>query len=194
MKKISKFIGLACVTITLAFTSIDNKIIVIDVSHGGHDSGICVDQLKEKEIALHIATKIKELNKNENVEIILTRESDKFLTLNERIENINKLKPDVVISLHVNSNENKNKNGMEIFVSDKNNQKEKSKELALNLFNSFDDHQVEVKNADYYLLKNVNYPIAIVELGYLTNGKDRQLLTSKIGQLQVVTSILKAIK
>lgn len=138
--------------------------------------------------------KIKEQNKNANVEIILTRDSDKFVTLNERTENINALKPDFIISLHVNSSEDKNKNGMEIVVSNKNKQKEKSKKLALDLSNSFDNHQVEIKNADLYLLKNVNHPIALVELGYLTNENDRELLTSENGQLELVTSILNAIK
>ncbi len=178
----------------LDFTGSNKKTIVIDVSHGGQDNGVSIGNLNEKEITLNIAKKIKELNENDNVEIILTRDSDKFLTLNERIENINVLKPDFVISLHVNSNEDRSQNGMEIFVSNKNKQKDKSTKLALDLLNSFDNHQVEIKNADLYLLKNVNYPIALVELGYLTNENDRELLTSENGQLELVTSILNAIK
>jgi N-acetylmuramoyl-L-alanine amidase len=194
MKNILKFIGLAFLTITFAFTSSDKKVIVIDVSHGGQDNGISIGKLNEKEITLNIAKKIKEQNKNANVEIILTRDSDKFVTLNERTENINALKPDFIISLHVSSSEDKNKNGMEIVVSNKNKQKDKSTKLALYLLNSFDKHQAEIKNADLYLLKNVNYPIALVELGYLTNDKDREVLTSENGQLELVTSILNAIK
>lgn len=178
----------------LNFKNSNKKTIVIDVSHGGQDNGVSIGNLNEKEITLNIAKKIKELNENDNVEIILTRDSDKFLTLNERTENINALKPDFVISLHVNSNEDRSQNGMEIFVSNKNKQKDKSTKLALDLLNSFDKHHTEIKNADLYLLKNVNYPIALVELGYLTNENDRELLTSENGQLELVTSILNAIK
>tara|TARA_R110002124_G_scaffold100353_2_gene247229 strand:- start:1144 stop:1581 length:438 start_codon:yes stop_codon:yes gene_type:complete len=144
MKNIFRIIGLAFLTITLAFTSIDKKIILIDVSHGGYDNGISIGELNEKEITLNIAKKIKELNENANVDIILTRDSDKFISLNERTESINKLRPDFVISLHVNSNEDRSQNGMEIFVSNKNKQKVKSEKLALDIYNSFDNHNREI--------------------------------------------------
>ncbi len=194
MKNLLKFIGLAFLTITLAFTTVDKKTIVIDVSHGGHDNGATVNGFNEKEIALNIANKVKELNKNSNVEIILTRDSDKFLSLNERTEQINKLKPDFVISLHANSTNNENESGKEIFVSDKNIQKEKSGSLALELFYSFNDRNVEIKKAEFYLLKNVKCPIALVELGYLTNESDREILTTEKGQSELAESILRVIK
>ena len=194
MKNLLKFIGLAFLTITLAFTNVDKKTIVIDVSHGGHDNGTTAHGFNEKEIALNIANKIKQLNKNSSVEIILTRDSDKFLSLNERAEQINKLKPDFVISLHANATDDKKQSGKEIFVSDKNKQKEKSGNLALELFYSFNDRNVEIKKADFYLLKNVEYPIALIELGYLTNENDREILTTEKGQSELAESILSVIK
>ena len=194
MKNILKFIGLVFLAITLAFSSIDKKTIVIDVSHGGHDSGINVGELSEKEITLSIAKKIKDLNKDSNIEVILTRDYDKFVALNVRTESINKLKPDVVISLHVNSSENKNKNGMEIFISNKNDQKGQSEKLAFDLLSSFRNRNAKIKNADLHLLNNVKYPIALVELGYLTNKRDRELLTSEKGQFELARLILKVIK
>jgi N-acetylmuramoyl-L-alanine amidase len=194
MKNLMKFIGLAFLTITLGFTNVDKKTIVIDVSHGGHDNGRSIHGFTEKDVALDIAKKIKELNKNSNIEIILTRDSDKSLTTNERVQQINDLKPDFVISLHANSNDNENESGKDIFISTKNKQKEKSGNLALNLFYSFNDRNVEIKNADFYLLKNVEHPIALVELGYLTNENDRKILTSEVGQTELANEILSAIK
>jgi N-acetylmuramoyl-L-alanine amidase len=194
MKNLMKFIGLALLTITMAFTTVEKKTIVIDVSHGGKDPGTSVSGFNEKEIALNIANKIKELNKNSNVEIILTRDNDKFLTLNERANKINELKPDFVISLHVNSTDNEKENGKEIFISDKNSQKEKSGDLALKLFYGFDNGKVEIKKADFYLLKKVEYPIALIELGYLTNKNDREIMTSEKGQYELAESILNVIK
>lgn len=194
MRNLMKFIGLVFLTITLAFTNVDKKTIVIDVSHGGHDNGTTAHGFNEKEIALNIANKIKQLNKNSSIEIILTRDSDKFLSLNERVEQINKLKPDFVISLHANATDDKKESGKEIFVSDKNKQKEKSGNLALELFYSFDDRNVEIKKADFYLLKNVEYPIALLELGYLTNENDREVLITEKGQFELAESILNVIK
>jgi N-acetylmuramoyl-L-alanine amidase len=194
MKSLIKFIGLALLTLTMAFTSVDKKVIVIDVSHGGKDNGTMIDEFKEKDISLSIANKIKALNKNSNIEIILTRDGDQFVTLNERTQQINALKPDMVISLHTNAHQNQHKNGIEIFISDDNQQKEKSHDLALRLSDNFKDQNVEIKKAGFYLLKNVEYPIALVELGFLTNENDRQVLTSEKGQIAIAEKLLKVLQ
>lgn len=194
MKNLIKFIGLALLTITLAFTNVDKKTIIIDVSHGGKDKGTTAHGFYEKEIVLNIANKIKQLNKNSNVEIILTRNSDKFISVNERVEQINTLKPDFVISLHAKYSDNEKESGKEIFISQNNKQKEKSGDLALELFYNFKDRNVEIKKADFNILKNVKYPIALVELGYLTNEYDREILTTEKGQSELAESILSVIK
>ena len=98
------------------------------------------------------------------------------------------------MSLHVNSNTNENKNGIEIAVSNKNKQTKHSKKWAQTLFNSFNKANVAIKTTDLYLLNSVNAPIALVELGYLTNKKDRQLLTSEKGQRDIATAILNALE
>lgn len=71
MKFILKITGLLCLLLTFAFTSIDTKTVVIDVSHGGKDKGAHYENYNEKEIALNIASKVKALNKNTNINIIL---------------------------------------------------------------------------------------------------------------------------
>lgn len=194
MKNLLKFIGLAFLTITLAFTNVDKRTIVIDVSHGGQDSGVSIEGANEKEITLNIANKIKQLNKNSNIEIVLTRDSDKFMTLIERTEFINKLKPEFVISIHANSSKKETVNGIEIYISDNNKEKEKSKELASKIKTAFNNQKSEIKKANFYLLENVAYPIAILEVGFLTNENDRLQLTSEEGQMKIANTILNMIK
>uniref|UniRef100_UPI004049CFFC N-acetylmuramoyl-L-alanine amidase family protein n=1 Tax=Flavobacterium sp. TaxID=239 RepID=UPI004049CFFC len=193
MKNIFKFIGTAFLTITLAFSNVDKKTIVIDVSHGGHDMGANIDGFTEKEIALNIAKKIKELNKNKDVEIILTRDSDYFLSLEDRAIQINALKPDFVISLHTNLSKDINVSGKQIFISNENKQREKSENLAFQLSNSFNNGQVEIKNANLYLLNKVQFPIAVLELGFLSNDNDRLALTSEKGQIELANAVLDLI-
>lgn len=181
-------------TISFAFTTVSKKTIVLDVGHGGQDSGVIVNGISEKDIALSIAKKIKKLNTNPNITIVLTRNSDQPLTLNERENKINTLNPDCVISLHVNTTKNENKSGKEIFISNKNPQKEKSGNLALDLFYSFNGKNVEIKKANLALLYATNYPTALVELGYLSNKNDQKLMTSEKGQTALAHSILNAIE
>ena len=193
MRKLLQFIGIALLTFCMAFTGVDKKTVVIDVAHGGQDNGSTIEGFQEKEIALKVANKIKALNRNSAVDIILTRESDEFISPIDRAKHINKLQPDMVISLHVNQHTNTNKQGIEIYLSDENKERAKSANLASKLLYGFEDKKVAIKKAGFYLLKQVDYPIALVELGFLSNENDRQILTSEKGQDELATRILNAI-
>lgn len=194
MRNIFLFIGIALLTFTFSFTSVNEKIVVIDVSHGGEDNGASIGNFHEKDIALSIAKKIKELNRSSNIQIVLTRDSDKFISLEDRAKMINNLKPDFAISLHLNFHPDVNKNGTEIYISNLNKKKESCEKLALEISNSFEKEKVEIKQANFSILKNVEYPIALVEFGFLSNENDRKLMTSEEGQVELANSILKAIK
>lgn len=194
MRNLFKFIGLAFLTITLGFTNVDKRTIVIDAGHGGKDAGAHFENFNEKIIALEIAKKIVELNENSNIEIVLTRDSDKFVSIDDRTEFINALKPEFVISIHVNFKNVENFSGKDIYISDNNKEKEKSLGLALRIEDAFQNKNIETKKANFNLLKNVNYPIALLEVGYLSNTNDRAQLTSEEGQAEIAKAILDVMK
>lgn len=95
--------------------------IVIDPGHGGEDSGALGRRgLKEKDITLDIAKRLKRLfNQHEpSVSVVLTRTSDKYVSLEDRVKVANAKKAHAFISLHINSSESKEANGFEIFSLD----------------------------------------------------------------------------
>ncbi len=171
------------------------KIIVIDIGHGGKDNGIMVNEFTEKEITLNIANKIKQLYNNTKVDVFLTRDSDEFVSLNNRVAFINSLNPEYVISLHVNSSKNKKDKGFDFFISN-NKFKEKSNELSKKIKESLQSgiSTNEIKNADFYILKNVNCPATLIEMGYLTNPDDEKLLITEKGQVKIAKAIVETIK
>jgi len=175
----------------------DKKVIVIDVSHGGFDEGAKFNNVNEKDLTTAIANKIKELFSNSEIEIHLTRTTDEFIELKERTEFINTIKPDLVISLHVNANKTTNKNGFELYVSDKNVSFEKSKLYAENLAVSLSKTQLKnggLKTAPFWILKHSNAPAMVVELGYLTNENDKKYITSNKGQTEIANTIVEFLK
>jgi N-acetylmuramoyl-L-alanine amidase len=94
------------------------KRIVIDPGHGGKDPGTFNRSLKlyEKTITLDLAKRLKNLlEKNSNYEIILTRESDRYISLEERTAIANSKKCDLFISIHVNAAPRKTTRGIETF-------------------------------------------------------------------------------
>ena len=181
----------------LAFTQPENndpKIIVIDVAHGGKDHGATFNEFTEKEIAGNVAAKIKALNKDADIRIHFTRESDDFVTLEDRVKAINTLNPDLVLSLHVNFAKSDEPYGMEFFVSDAEDKYKESSIYAGMLADKFDDYDTEIKKAKFYLLKNVDAPAIVFEMGYLSNEIDRLYLTSEKSQETIAAKVLEFIK
>ncbi|MGB0405453.1 MAG: N-acetylmuramoyl-L-alanine amidase family protein, partial [Fusobacterium sp.] len=92
--------------------------VVIDPGHGGKDPGAVGNGLKEKDLVLSIGKYLrKELNKDFNV--VMTRDTDEFITLQNRSKIANGLQANLFISLHINSSTSTKMNGMEIFYFSK---------------------------------------------------------------------------
>ena len=76
-------------------------VVVLDAGHGGHDSGNRGNGYYEKNIALNIALSIgKILEKHDDIKVIYTRKSDKFVKLVDRARIANKADADLFISIH----------------------------------------------------------------------------------------------
>ncbi len=96
-------------------------VIVIDPGHGGKDPGAVFGNLREKDITLKTAKLLYELIKEDGkFDVFMTRDSDKFLELEERSALANSLQCDVFISIHVNSAPSYHAHGTEIFYFSKN--------------------------------------------------------------------------
>ncbi|MCI5226680.1 MAG: AMIN domain-containing protein [Candidatus Electrothrix sp. AX2] len=90
--------------------------IVIDPGHGGKDPGAVGFGLKEKNIVLNVAKKIKKiLEAKKSYEVFLTRENDVSISLEERTAIANTKEADLFLSIHVNAHPEKNIRGVETF-------------------------------------------------------------------------------
>lgn len=196
MKILPKVLALFILFITLAFTSTKTRTVIIDVGHGGHDYGNHENSTNEKDIALNIALKIKQLAQDSNINIILTRESDEFVSLKDRVEFINSKKPNYMISLHANSYKDLETRGFEIFVSHNTEQAEASTNLAGLISSDLSQTLPNrgVKKANFYILKHTECPAIMLELGFLTNQKDSKYLNSEKGQVEIAKAIFRSIQ
>ncbi|MDE6022682.1 MAG: N-acetylmuramoyl-L-alanine amidase [Muribaculaceae bacterium] len=118
--KIYRIISLAITFILFAFASASNAArtyedritIVLDPGHGGKDYGACENGAREKDINLAVANKLRSLIKKQlkDVEVVMTRDNDTYLTLQERADVANNAEGDLFMSIHVNSIDKKNRN------------------------------------------------------------------------------------
>ena len=89
--------------------------IVIDAGHGGKDPGTHAGSLREKDIALDIAKRVRDDLTERGFEVIMTREKDVFIPLEQRAFIANSRDADLFVSIHVNAARNRSARGLETF-------------------------------------------------------------------------------
>ena len=93
------------------------KVIVIDPGHGGLDSGTNgVNGILEKDLVLAEGLKLAKVLRAEGYSVHMTRDSDVFIPLPERVAIARKLRADLMISLHADSNRDPDVNGLSIYT------------------------------------------------------------------------------
>ncbi|MFW2331146.1 MAG: N-acetylmuramoyl-L-alanine amidase [Nitrospinota bacterium] len=93
------------------------EVIVVDAGHGGRDPGaVSKSGLKEKDITLKLARIVaKKLKQKTNYKIVFTRDSDKYIALDERTILANSLDAKLFISIHINASKKPRANGFETY-------------------------------------------------------------------------------
>ncbi|WP_268223739.1 N-acetylmuramoyl-L-alanine amidase [Sinomicrobium oceani] len=90
--------------------------VVLDAGHGGHDPGKVANGVNEKDIALDIVLRIgKELEKYNDIKVVYTRKTDKFVNLYVRGKIANEANADLFVSVHCNAHHS-NASGSETYV------------------------------------------------------------------------------
>ena len=167
--------------------------IVIDPGHGGYDTGASYGGFEEKAINLIISEKLKKLLENSGITVFLTRDDDGFLSLAERVEITNSIKPNVFISIHNNAlKTTRGIRGVETYFWSPQSQK-----LAYYIHKSIlsnikiPDHFI--RRARFYVIRHTGSPAVLAELGFLSNSEDRKFLTNNSTQDQYAKAVSEAI-
>jgi N-acetylmuramoyl-L-alanine amidase len=79
------------------------RTVVIDPGHGGHDAGAVSPIAKEKDLNLAVARRLRKLLQNHGFRVVMTRDADYFLTLQQRVEIANRIPDSVFVSIHHNA-------------------------------------------------------------------------------------------
>jgi N-acetylmuramoyl-L-alanine amidase len=182
--------------------------VLIDVGHGGIDGGTSYENLLEKEINLQIAQLLYQRLAEKGYVIALNRTNDYALSDDNRwLQNPSRhlrdlaqrkhlameLRPQAMISLHVNWSRDARKSGP-LVLYQKNNQSYFLAELMQNALNRlYQTKGIPVKGKTYYVLNHSACPTVIVEMGFISNQNDRQMLTEAARQKQIAETIAAAV-
>ena len=172
------------------------KTICIDAGHGGKDPGACAGGVREKDIALSIAKKIRVHLRAAGYGVILTRENDDtFISLGNRAAEANMWGADLFVSVHCNSAPNSSANGMEVYVHTSRGADSTRAAHAIydRLLPASGLKGRGVKVNDYAVLRETAMPAVLVELGFVSNDGDRAKLVSEAWQERAAEAIAAGI-
>ncbi|GEK90876.1 N-acetylmuramoyl-L-alanine amidase [Alkalibacterium kapii] len=175
-------------------TSLAEATIIVDPGHGGRDPGaVSSNEITEKEVTLNTSLMLADRLEQAGANVILTRGTDKYISLDDRVYYAHKNKADAFISLHYDSVKEANTmSGTTTYYYS-----ESEKPLA-NIINQQLKKDISLNNngvrhGNYQVLRQNGQPSVLLELGYLNNDHDIEIVNTKAYQSRVADSIYNAL-
>lgn len=199
---------------TVAKQQVLQKTVIVDPGHGGEDPGAVSDYngIKEKDVNLVVALKLKEQLENENFKVLMTREEDKLEYKDGTTNIIQKRKQDlirrkkimdeagadIVVSIHLNKFPETQYYGAQTFYPP---DSPDSQKLAMSIQSSLRElvdasnvREALVKKEPIIILKNLKTTTSIVECGFLSNPEEEKKIATDEYQEKIAIAIKEGIK
>jgi len=187
--------------------------VVVDPGHGGTDTGASGHSLQEKVVVLDLAKRLVGCLNDAGITTILTRDSDQYVSLADRVQLANAVPNAIFVSLHCNFSENAAARGVEVYrcaakssgddirVELGPDAVEGLPEVENQLAENLEDNMVQLvhceargaKVANFYVVRNVEFPAVLVECGFLTNAEDAKALSDEGYRQKLAEGVAKGI-
>jgi len=173
-------------------------VVFIDAGHGGNDGGCVEGDIVEKNINLSIAQLLQDKLQRLGYEVVMSRSTDIYVAIEDRVKSANSINADIYISIHQNFSDIKSVNGMEVWYDGTDTQRD-SKRLALlvsqQTARSTGAVEREVRgDADFHVTSRTQMPACLIETGFLSNREERIKLISQEYQEQIASGIVQGIE
>ncbi|MGB8170030.1 MAG: N-acetylmuramoyl-L-alanine amidase [Chthoniobacteraceae bacterium] len=192
--------------------------VILDPGHGGHDRGAISRFGFEKDFALDVALRARELLEAQRYKVVMTRSSDIFVPLEARADIANRTANSILVSIHFNySGTNAAASGFEIFsiaprgapasndgVRERDLREEPgnvvdlpSTALAATVYHSLLGHipifDRGLKHARFAVLRRCTRPAVLVECGFVSNGPESALIGSPAWRRKLAEAIVEGV-
>ena len=165
--------------------------VVVDAGHGGKDSGAYRRSgPPEKMVTLDVAQRLERRLRESQIKTVMTRDSDVFIPLNDRVAMENTQKNAIFVSIHFNDSRKRKTHGFETYYHSG---------ASFDLANRIQQKLMTIPNsanggihtANFRVLRLASCPAVLVECGYLSNRSEgnqardseyRELLADRIAE------------
>ena len=167
--------------IRMKSSPIAGRIIVLDPGHGGIDAGAIGSQgVREKEVNLEVALRLKDLLEEAGAQVVLTRIDDRYVSLYERAAIANQVGAAMFISIHANFHPNSNVRGVEIFhYPDRVTSNRLGKVLLDEMTKATGFSTLAVKTSpNMVVIRETQMTSVLVEMGFLSNYQEEAIIAT----------------
>ncbi len=164
--------------INLTANSLLGRVICVDAGHGGHSSGAKGLSNLEKDLCLRMALEFRDQLVKCGARVIMTRDDDTFVSLEERVEIASRENVDLFISVHCNSTPRRNSaNGSQTYYTTP---------QSLGLAQAMHRRLVVatglrdggIRPCRFYVCRNVRMPSVLLEVAFINNAMEEKLLSN----------------
>lgn len=153
-------------------------VVVIDPGHGGEDrGGLPRQRIPEKVMTLDVGLRLERVLLNLGYRVVMTRRSDRFVSLSERCRIANRIRNCIFISIHFDAYYNSRSNGVGTYYA-KYNSGRLATLIQRRLVQRLRPTNRGVKRARFYVIRNTFSPSVLIEGGFLTNPRESQKILS----------------
>ncbi len=174
------------------------KRVLIDVGHGGVDGGaVSISGVKEADINLEIALRLKDVLKRRGYDVVMTREQDVSLgedkngDMRRRRELIETSGQAITISIHQNFFPDSSCSGPQVFYAETSLEGRKLADIIqqhVNVASASEKPRLAMKG-DYYIVRSGSVPAVIIECGFISNPEEEAKLLTPSYQLKLAKAI-----
>jgi N-acetylmuramoyl-L-alanine amidase len=237
MRRVLAWVGLVCLTISFVWfvrlpvptnpATVSRPplgrgeslpVVVLDAGHGGQDSGAICGTVLEKDLTLDVAQRAELLLRAAGYATVLTRDSDRYLSLAERAAVANGEDNSLFVSIHFNDGERAAASGVETYYALRESSggarvfswlpflqrtdgamlASKSERLARHIQAALVERTRAVdrgiKSERFYVISKVRHPAALVEGGFITNKSDMMKLATTEYRQQIALAIADGVR
>ncbi len=194
MKTFTRLIAMtAALLLGAAAQAANFRTVVIDAGHGGHDNGGQWGRVYEKHLALDTAYRLEGKLKALGYQTVMTRRSDYFISLPQRVNVANRYRNAIFVSIHYNYTWKQNVSGLETFFST-NEGRTLAQHVQSSLIRRTRTVDRSAKYARFYVIRNAQIPAILVEGGFVSNASERNRMKSAWFRESIAQGIVDGIQ
>jgi len=168
--------------------------IVIDAGHGGYDrGGVPGQRISEKDKTLDVAQRLRRVLQAAGYRVIMTRDSDVFVSLGARVSIANSYRGASFVSIHFNCASRAGANGIETYYY-RSDSAGLAQSIHRNVVSGAPTENRGIRRRGFYVLRRTAIPSVLVECGFLTNPTEGSLALNSNYRQKLAEQIARGIK